>query len=78
MLSEEEIFRIIVIFRFINLKFNIWLVGGRNKLENYGDKVFKVGVNLIIIGNLLIICGNNVFDDRKMINNLGLKVKEII
>lgn len=77
-LSEEEILRTIAIFRFINPKSNIRLAGGRNKLENYGDKAFKAGANATITGNLLTTCGNNVFDDRKMINNLGLKVKEII
>lgn len=75
-LNEEEILKTIAIFRFINPKANIRLAAGRNLLKNYGENAFKSGANATISGNLLTTCGNNILEDRKMIRNLGLKVKE--
>ncbi|MBU3109593.1 biotin synthase BioB [Clostridium gasigenes] len=74
-LTEEEILRTIAIFRFINPKANIRLAAGRNLLTNYGENAFKSGANATITGNLLTTCGNNIEADRKMILDLGLKMK---
>lgn len=73
-LDEEEILRTIAIFRFINPKANIRLAGGRNLLSNYGKKAFRCGANATITGNLLTTCGNNIKQDKDMIDKLGLKI----
>ncbi|MGL5244088.1 MAG: biotin synthase BioB [Sarcina sp.] len=73
-LNEEEILKTIAIFRFINPKAQIRLAAGRSCLTNYGEKAFKSGANATITGNLLTTCGNNIKDDKSLIERIGLKV----
>ncbi|NEZ46440.1 biotin synthase BioB [Clostridium niameyense] len=74
-LTQKEILKTMAIFRFINPKANIRLAGGRNLIENFGERCFKVGASATISGNYLTTSGNKIKDDIKMINNLGLEVK---
>lgn len=77
LLKEEEILRTIAVFRFINPRANIRLAAGRNLLTNYGEKAFMAGANGTISGSLLTTCGSGgTCNDRNMIKELGLEVKE--
>ncbi len=73
-LEEEDILKTISIFRFINPKAQIRLAGGRSLLSNCGQKAFQGGANATITGNLLTTCGNNIAEDMRMFNELGLEV----
>ena len=70
-LSDEEILRTVVLFRFINPKADIRLAGGRKLLEDHGRQAFKSGANASIIGNMLTSIGNNVDEDFAMFEELG-------
>lgn len=74
-LSDEEILRTIAIFRFLNPKADIRLAGGRNKIENYGQKAFISGASATITGNYLTTSGNGIKNDIELLKSLGLKVK---
>ena len=77
LLTEDEILRTIAVFRFINPRANIRLAAGRNLLTNFGEKAFMSGANGTISGGLLTTCGSGgTFNDKKMIEGLGLTVKE--
>ncbi|KGM97600.1 biotin synthase BioB [Clostridium botulinum] len=73
-LDNEEILRTIAIFRFLNPKADIRLAGGRNKLENYGEKAFISGASATITGNYLTTSGNGIKNDIELLKSLGLKV----
>ena len=73
-LSQKDILKTMAIFRFINPTAYIRLAGGRNLIDNFGEKCFSVGVNASISGNYLTTSGNKIVDDIEMINRLGLKV----
>ncbi|AEB75318.1 biotin synthase [Clostridium botulinum] len=73
-LSSEEILRTIAIFRFLNPKADIRLAGGRNKLQNYGQKAFISGASATITGNYLTTSGNGIKNDIELLKSLGLKV----
>lgn len=75
-LSQEEILKTIAIFRFINPKALIRLAGGRNFIDKFGQNCFKSGANATITGNYLTTSGNRVCDDKKMINELKLKIRK--
>lgn len=75
-LSQEDILKTVSIFRFINPKAFIRLAGGRNQIENFGQKCFLAGANATITGNYLTTSGNKICDDKKMINDLKLKVRK--
>lgn len=75
-LTQNEILKTIAICRFINPKAFIRLGGGRALIDNFGEKCFKVGANATITGNYLTTCGNNIWDDKKMIKRLGLEVSK--
>ena len=73
-LSQNDIFKTIAIFRFINPKAYIRLAGGRNLINNYGRDCFKSGANATISGNYLTTSGNKISDDIKTIKSLGLSL----
>lgn len=77
-MSHEEILKTIAIFRFINPKAYIRLAGGRNLMEDFGRHCFKVGANATITGNYLTTSGNKIADDIKMLEDLGLEVRQNI
>lgn len=74
-LNQEEIVRIIAIYRFILPTSKIRLAGGRNLLLDNGELCFKSGANATISGNMLTTVGISVEDDMKMIKGLGYEVK---
>lgn len=75
-LSQEEILKTIAIFRFINPKAFIRLAGGRNQIDEFGRNCFNAGANATITGNYLTTSGNKICDDKKMISELKLEVRE--
>lgn len=63
-LSDEEIVRTAVIFRFLNPTAYLRLAGGRNRLSAEVVKtLMRTGVNSAIMGDFLTTAGNAVADD---------------
>ncbi|MCM1132913.1 MAG: biotin synthase BioB [Ruminococcus flavefaciens] len=73
-LSDDDIFRTVAIFRFINPTAYIRLAGGRNILENSGEKLFKSGANATITGDMLTTSGNNIDSDVQMLTRNGFEI----
>lgn len=73
-LKEEEVLRTIAVFRFINPEAKIRLAAGRHLLKSFGENAFKGGANATITGNLLTTCGNKIKDDKKLIENVGMRI----
>ena len=70
-LSNDEVCRIVAIFRFINPRSFIRMAGGRTLLSDNGLKAFQSGANACILGNMLTTMGGSIEDDLDMINQLG-------
>lgn len=78
-ISETDVMRTIAIFRFINPTANVRLAAGRSFYENDGQKAFLSGASASITGNYLTSKANaNVRSDRKMLIEMGRKVREIL
>ncbi|WP_061995399.1 biotin synthase BioB [Clostridium sp. ATCC 25772] len=75
-LTQNEILKTVAIFRFINPTAFIRLAGGRNLINKSGEKCFNSGANATITGNYLTTSGNKICDDKKMITELNLEVRE--
>ena len=73
-LSNEELCKIVAIFRFINPTSYIRLAGGRLLLEDYGRKSFQSGANAAILGDMLTTKGVQFNHDIKMIKELGFQI----
>ena len=76
LLSIDEIRRVVAIFRFINPASNIRLAGGRGRLENNGEILFKSGANAAITGDMLTTLGYSIDSDRKMLESIGYHITE--
>lgn len=74
MISEEELRRIIAIFKFILPKSFIRFAAGRDVLEDSGLQCFKGGCNATITGNMLTVKGVSITEDLKNIQALGYKL----
>lgn len=77
-LSNDELCRLIAIFRFINPKAFIRMAGGRILLPDNGRRAFQSGSNACIFGNMLTTMGLSIEDDLKMIEDLGYEITYII
>lgn len=73
-LSNQELCKIVSIFRYINPSSYIRLAGGRLLLDDFGRKAFKSGANAAIIGDLLTTKGVQYNYDVKMIKELGFQI----
>lgn len=73
-LSNDEVCRIIAIFRFINPRSFIRMAGGKMLLPDNGFKAFQSGANACILGNMLTTRGGSVEDDLDMIKQLDFKI----
>lgn len=71
MISEEELRRIIAIFKFILPKSFVRFAAGRDVLEDSGMKCFTGGCNATITGNMLTVKGVSMVEDLKNIRALG-------
>lgn len=75
-LTNDEMCRIVAIFRFINPKSFIRLAGGRGLLEDFGKRCFKSGANAVISGDMLTTTnGMTIEKDMQMVKSLGYEVK---
>ena len=74
-LGEDELRRIIAVYRFILPDAFIRLAGGRGLLDDMGRACFKSGANASISGNMLTTLGFSVESDMKLFDELGFKVE---
>ena len=74
MIGEDELRRIIAIFKFILPKSFIRFAAGRDVLEDSGMKCFTGGCNATITGNMLTVKGVSMEEDLKNIKALGYKL----
>lgn len=73
-LSNDEMRRIVAIFRFILPNASIRLAGGRGLLEDKGLSCFLSGANAAISGDMLTTQGISIDTDMELLNQLGYKV----
>ena len=76
-LTNDDMRRIVAIFRFIIPGAAIRLAGGRGLLEYKGNSCFKSGANAAISGDMLTTTGITIKEDIEMISQLGY-VPEVI
>ncbi len=74
-LSNDELCRIVAIFRFLIPQGMIRLAGGRGLVGDKGEKCFKSGANAAISGDMLTTAGITVETDMDLIRRLGYEVK---
>lgn len=75
LLSEEEMRRIVAVYRFLLPKASIRLAGGRRLLPDLGKQCFQSGANAAISGDMLTTVGNTIKKDQELISKLGYKVR---
>ena len=73
-LTEEELLRVIAMFRFINPSTSIRLAAGRKLMKENGKKAFFSGANATITGDMLTTSGNNTKQDKQMLVASGHKL----
>lgn len=74
-LEQEEILRIVAIFRYLNPTAYIRIAAGRNYFKDGGKTLFQSGANATITGDMLTTTGQNTAQDREMLENLGFQLK---
>lgn len=74
-LTEDELRRVVTIFRFLIPDGNIRLAGGRGLLEDKGARCFCSGANAAISGDMLTTAGITVERDLEMLRKLGYQVR---
>lgn len=74
-LTEDELRRVVAIFRFLIPDGNIRLAGGRGLLEDKGGRCFRSGANEAISGDMLTTAGITVQRDQEMLKGLGYTVR---
>ncbi len=72
--TEEEMARIVAIFRFILPDAQIRLAGGRGLLKDMGRMLLLSGANAAISGDMLTTAGITIENDMKMISELGFNI----
>ncbi|OLR58754.1 biotin synthase BioB [Anaerostipes sp. 494a] len=73
-LCEDEILRIIAIFRLINPEADIRLAAGRLLMEHSGKRAFLSGANAALTGDMLTTSGNNTKQDIDMLLEAGYTI----
>lgn len=73
-LTEEEVRRIIALFRFLLPRQYIRLAAGRDYLPDAGLACFQAGANAAITGDLLTVMGISIPKDFQTIRELGYKI----
>lgn len=74
-LTNEELCRIVAVFRFLVPDGMIRLAGGRGLVGDKGEKCFKSGANAAISGDMLTTAGITVETDMELLKSLGYEVK---
>lgn len=73
-LTEEDMCRIVAVFRFLLPKAFIRLAGGRGLMAGQGRKCFQSGANAAITGDMLTTAGITIQRDLEMLEELGYQV----
>ena len=73
-LTNDEMCRIVAIFRFLVPNASIRLAGGRGLLPDKGRKCFLSGANAAISGDMLTTSGTSIETDIKMLKELGYEI----
>lgn len=76
-LKEEEIRRVVALYRFLLPQAALRLAGGRGLLEDKGERLWQSGANAAITGDMLTTSGISVAEDLRMLNELGFEVKRL-
>lgn len=74
-LTNEEMCRIVAIFRFLIPDASIRMAGGRGLLPDKGEACFKSGANAAISGDMLTTAGYTVETDLALLKRLGYRVE---
>ncbi len=74
-LTQEEMRRIVAVYRFILPSASIRLAGGRGLLPDKGKSCFTSGANAAISGDMLTTAGISVQADMQMLKELGYEAK---
>lgn len=72
-LTNDEVCRIVAIFRFLVPNASIRLAGGRGLLPDKGRRAFQSGANAAISGDMLTTSGISIDTDKAMLAELGYK-----
>ena len=72
-LTNEDMCRIVAIFRFLVPNASIRLAGGRGLLPDKGVRCFQSGANAAISGDMLTTSGISIEQDMQMLEELGYK-----
>lgn len=70
-ISQEEVLKVIAIFRIILPSSNLILGAGRSFLKEKLELAFFAGLNGIVVGNLLTFKGNDVLKDIEKIKSFS-------
>lgn len=74
-LTEEDMRRIVAVYRFILPTASIRLAGGRGLLPDKGKGCFISGANAAISGDMLTTAGITTKTDMELLNELGYEAK---
>lgn len=74
-LTEEDMRRIVAVYRFILPDASIRLAGGRGLLSDKGRGCFESGANAAISGDMLTTSGIGIMTDMEMLKELGYEVR---
>lgn len=72
-LTNEEMCRIVAVFRFLVPNASLRLAGGRGLLPDKGVKCFQSGANAAISGDMLTTSGISIEQDMKLLKELSYK-----
>lgn len=72
-LTNEDMCRIVAVYRFLVPNASIRLAGGRGLLEDKGVRCFQSGANAAISGDMLTTSGISIEQDMKILDRLGYK-----
>ena len=74
-LNQEEILRVISLFRFILPNSAVRLAGGRGLFDDKGRAAFESGANAAISGDMLTTAGISIQEDMSLLKELQFEVK---
>jgi biotin synthase len=74
-LTNEDMRRIVAVYRFILPSASIRLAGGRGLLMDKGEACFLSGANAAISGDMLTTAGITIETDMKILKKLGYEAK---
>lgn len=74
--TEDELRRVVALYRFILPEASIRLAGGRGLLADKGEACFRSGANAAISGDMLTTQGITTATDLALLDKLGYEVKK--